>query len=68
MPALRAAGSSTGIGAGILKSLAAAGATTVMHGLVPEAELRDKCAAVERQYGNKTGYSTADLVEPQQIR
>ena len=32
------AGSSTGIGYGILKQLAAAGATTVMHGWVPPAD------------------------------
>lgn len=53
---------------GILKSLAAAGATTVMHGLVPEQELKDKCAAVEKQFGNKLAYSTADLLKPQEIR
>ncbi|GAB4818035.1 hypothetical protein N2152v2_005081 [Parachlorella kessleri] len=53
---------------GILRSLAAAGATTVMHGLVAEQELRDKCATVEKEYGNKLGYSAADLTKPQEIR
>ena len=53
---------------GILKQLAAAGATTVMHGLVPEDELRTKAAAVQQQYGTVVGTSTADLLKPQEIR
>lgn len=61
-------GSSTGIGAGILKQLAAAGATTVMHGLVAEDELRQKAAAVQQQYGTVVGTSTANLMNPQEIR
>ena len=39
-----------------------------MHGLVAEQELRDKCAAVEKEYGNKLGYSAANLTKPQEIR
>ena len=62
------AGSTTGIGAGILKQLAAGGATTVMHGLVSEAEITAKAAAVQEQYGLPCGTSTADLLDPQAIR
>eukprot|EP00887_Chlorella_sp_A99_P005283 scaffold1.g5283.t1 len=61
-------GSSTGIGMGILRSLAAAGATTVMHGLVPEAELRDKAGAVASEFGSRVTYSSANLLKPQEIR
>lgn len=62
------AGSSTGIGMGILKQLAAGGATTVMHGLVSEEELQQKAAAVQQQYGTTVGISRANLMQPQEIR
>ena len=61
-------GSSTGIGRGILKSLAAAGATTVLHGLGTEAELSGQAQAVAQQYGNPVTWSGADLTRPEQIR
>lgn len=53
---------------GILKALSAAGATTVMHGLASEAELRDKSAAVAKEYGTKVDFSSANLLKPQEIR
>jgi NAD(P)-dependent dehydrogenase (short-subunit alcohol dehydrogenase family) len=62
------AGSSTGIGMGILKQLAAGGATTVMHGLEAEAALRQKADAVAAQYGTTVGTATANLLHPQEIR
>ncbi|KAL4424762.1 hypothetical protein ABPG77_000802 [Micractinium sp. CCAP 211/92] len=61
-------GSSTGIGMGILRQLAAGGATTVMHGLVGEEELRNKAAAVSKEYGTTVGTSTANLLKPEEIR
>lgn len=61
-------GSSTGIGMGILKQLAAGGATTVMHGLMAEDEIRQKADAVAKQYGTTVGTSTANLMKPQEIR
>lgn len=61
-------GSTTGIGHGILKSLAAAGATTVLHGLVPEAELSAQAQALQQQYGNRVSWSAADLTRPEDIR
>lgn len=53
---------------GILRQLAAGGATTVMHGLVNEEELRSKAAAVSKEYGTTVGTSTANLLKPQEIR
>lgn len=35
---------------------------------VPEQELRDKTAAVAREYGHKVDFSRADLRKPQEIR
>ena len=61
-------GSSTGIGMGILRSLAAAGATTVMHGLVSEVELQEKTVAVAKEFGQQVAYSSANLLKPQEIR
>lgn len=61
-------GSSTGIGMGILKALSGAGATTVMHGLIPVEELRAKAEAVHRLHGNQVDVSTADLRDPAAIR
>ena len=40
----------------------------MMHGLLPEAELRAKSAAVAQQYGTTVGFAGADLRQPQQIR
>lgn len=53
---------------GILKQLAAGGATTVMHGLEPEAALRQKADAVAAQYGTPVGTAAANLLHPQEIR
>jgi hypothetical protein len=39
-----------------------------MHGLVSEAEITAKAAAVQEQYGLPCGTSTADLLDPQAIR
>ncbi|KAK2079487.1 hypothetical protein QBZ16_001881 [Prototheca wickerhamii] len=61
-------GSSTGIGYGIIKTLSAAGATTVMHGLIPEEELRKKTNILSEETGNEVSYHSADLMKPQEIR
>ena len=53
---------------GILKQLAAGGATTVMHGLASEQELRQKADAVAAQYGTRVGTSSANLLRPEEIR
>lgn len=53
---------------GILKSLSAAGATTVMHGLVPQAELSSKSEAITKETGNLVEFADADLRDPGAIR
>ena len=53
---------------GILKTLSAAGATTVMHGLVLEEELRAKAASVSKETGQQVDTNTADLTDPSAIR
>lgn len=40
----------------------------MMHGLVPEEELRAKAAAVQAETGNVVGTSTANLLKPEEIR
>lgn len=62
------AGSSTGIGYGIIKSLSAAGATTVMHGLIPEEELKQKTGDLSNETGNDVTYHSANLMKPEEIR
>ncbi|KAL6785977.1 HBD1 [Auxenochlorella protothecoides x Auxenochlorella symbiontica] len=61
-------GSTTGIGYGIIKTLSAAGATTIMHGLLPEAELRAKADALAEETGNSVTYQTANLMDAAEIR
>jgi 3-hydroxybutyrate dehydrogenase len=62
-------GSSTrGIGDGIIRELAAAGATTILHGLAPEQQLKQKAQDLQQEYDNPVSYQSADLTDPQQIR
>jgi 3-hydroxybutyrate dehydrogenase len=61
-------GSSTGIGLGILKALSAAGASTVLHGLVSQEELLAKAAAVQQATGSPVTTASADLRDPAAIR
>ncbi|KAK9807872.1 hypothetical protein WJX72_011754 [[Myrmecia] bisecta] len=61
-------GSSQGIGLGMLRGLAQAGADVVMHGLAPEQELKHKCREVEKEFGVKTAQSACNVMKPQEIR
>ena len=61
-------GSSQGIGFGILRGLAAAGADVVMHGLVEPQEFRAKVDGIKNEFGVKVGHSAADVRRPQEIR
>lgn len=61
-------GSSQGIGYGILKGLAGAGADVVMHGLVGPQELEEKVAVIRDEFGVKVGRSAANVRKPQEIR
>ena len=62
------AGSTQGIGFGMLKALAGAGADVVMHGLVSQEELHQKTTALKKEYGVKVGHSAANVRKPQEIR
>ena len=61
-------GSTQGIGFGMLKALAGAGADVVMHGLVAQDELDQKTKALKEEYGVKVGHSAANVRKPQEIR
>ena len=61
-------GSTQGIGLGMLKGLAQAGANVVMHGLIPPEEAAARCRDMEKEYGVKVGQSAADVTQPQAIR
>ena len=61
-------GSTQGIGFGMLKALASAGADVVMHGLVAQDELDQKTKALKEEYGVKVGHSSANVRKPQEIR
>lgn len=62
------AGSTGGIGYGIIKTLSAAGATTVMHGLLPPDELRAKAEGLANDTGNEVTTNSANLMDPAEIR
>lgn len=52
----------------MLRSLAAAGADVVMHGLVSTDELKQKTDDLQKEFGVKTSFSTANVRKPQEIR
>ncbi len=62
------AGSTQGIGLGMLQGLARAGADVVMHGLVTPEQARQKQAEIEGEYGVKCGQSAANVMKPAEIR
>ncbi len=61
-------GSTSGIGEGIAKALAAEGANILFNGFGDKAEIDALVADVAKQYGVKTAYSTADMSKPADIR
>lgn len=52
----------------MLRALASAGADVVMHGLVSTDELKQKTEALQKEFGIKAGFSTANVRKPQEIR
>ncbi|QJQ05413.1 3-hydroxybutyrate dehydrogenase [Undibacterium piscinae] len=60
-------GSTSGIGLGIAKSLAAAGANIVFNGFGDLTEIHALCTSVEQEFGIKTAYHGADMSKPEQI-
>lgn len=61
-------GSSQGIGFGIIRQLASHGATVIMHGKVPDIELKQKSTQLAEETGVDCGYRNTDLTQPAAIR
>ncbi|QPF89830.1 3-hydroxybutyrate dehydrogenase [Bradyrhizobium commune] len=60
-------GSTSGIGLGIARALAASGADIVFNGLGVAAEIGRTREAVEAEFGVKASYSPADMTRPKSI-
>ena len=52
----------------MLRSLAAGGATVVMHGLEEVDVLQQKTSDLSKEFGVQTGFSTANVRKPAEIR
>jgi len=61
-------GSTSGIGLGIARSLAAAGAKVMLNGFGDAAEIEQIRADLEKEAGVAVAYSGADMSKPEQIR
>jgi 3-hydroxybutyrate dehydrogenase len=60
-------GSTSGIGLGIARALAGAGANVVINGFGNAAEIEKDRAAIEAEFGVKAAYSPADMTKPADI-
>ncbi len=61
-------GSANGVGLGIARALAQQGANILLNGLGNAGEIEFLRAEMERRYGVKVRYSSADMSQPAQIR
>jgi 3-hydroxybutyrate dehydrogenase len=61
-------GSTSGIGLGIARSLAASGAHLMLNGFGDAAQIELLRAGLAREFGVKVSYSGADMSKPDQIR
>lgn len=61
-------GSTSGIGLGVARKLAAAGANVVLNGFGDAAEIEATRAAIEADFGVEAVYSAADMTKPDQIK
>jgi 3-hydroxybutyrate dehydrogenase len=61
-------GSTSGIGLGIAKALAAQGANVVINGFGPKEEIDQLCSQLAAETGVKVTYSAADMSKPAEIR
>ncbi|WP_284617219.1 3-hydroxybutyrate dehydrogenase [Aquabacterium humicola] len=61
-------GSTSGIGLGIARAFAAAGADVMLNGFGQPGEIEATRAMLQRQYGVKVLHSGADMSRPEQIR
>lgn len=60
-------GSTSGIGLGIARALASAGASIVINGLGKPEEIRGTVEGLENETGSRTAYSPADMTKPDEI-
>jgi 3-hydroxybutyrate dehydrogenase len=60
-------GSTSGIGLGIARALAAEGANVVINGFGDSGEIEKARAKVEAEFGVKAAYSPADMTKPAEI-
>jgi 3-hydroxybutyrate dehydrogenase len=60
-------GSTSGIGLGIARSFATAGASVVINGFGKPEEINDTLEGLQRETGTKTVYSAADMTKPDEI-
>ena len=61
-------GSTSGIGLGIARALAGAGANLMLNGFGDAAQIEALRAGLAKEFGIKVGYSGADMSKPDQIR
>ncbi len=61
-------GSTSGIGLGVARALAGAGANVVLNGLGDASEIEETRAAIESDFGITATYDPADMTKPDQIR
>lgn len=61
-------GSSSGIGLGMAKCLAEAGANIVLNGIEPTEQIEPIRAAICKEYGVKAIYSNANMMKPDEIK
>ena len=60
-------GSTSGIGLGVARALAGAGARILLNGLGPAAAIADTRAGLAREFGVDVTYSPADMASPEAI-
>jgi 3-hydroxybutyrate dehydrogenase len=60
-------GSTSGIGLGIARALAAAGANVTINGFGDKAAIEKERSAIEKEFGVKAVYSPADMTKPAEI-
>ncbi|HEY8289865.1 MAG TPA: SDR family NAD(P)-dependent oxidoreductase, partial [Acetobacteraceae bacterium] len=59
-------GSTSGIGLGIARALAGAGASVMLNGFGDAGQIEALRAGLQREHGVKVGYSGADVSKPEQ--
>ena len=60
-------GSTSGIGLGIARSLAAAGADVMLNGFGDAGQIEALHGEIAREFGVRTAYSPADISQPEQV-